>query len=462
MSLGSETLRGNLMRSLARISIAALTGAALVFSTGGATSTGEPAVAGHVSTAAVPVLATGKVVDTRVRTAQAASGAEVVAWWTPGLAGAKPGDELPIRVVATTRTAADGTYTLRAAPTAPMRKQAATADGWVNLNISVLSDTAERVSVTGISRRITDGGWETLGATDAQRIAAARNTSLAKVAAKTRPQFATANTSDDEAAKPAENRLPVTNVVLSADSMKTAPGAARATRQALSTAGDFTTSGVTYCKYKVINSVKRATRVVEFHSAANADSFWSYGKTSDSDIQGAINFGNVWAPHTTSHISNTAGTLARKHHKKAANLYGRIATRFNIGTFVPVDPRTGSTGDTCYHTGMIAGTTKTAHAAYWAGGFDQKAGKGSEFIGCKKNPQKQYRARIPRDSDMERISGHAATISTGVKFGVASLSTKSGYSEHVTLHWHTERGPIFLCGTYRDFPLAGVVHAQNA
>src|SRR5690606_4880130 len=134
---------------------------------------------------------------------------------------------------------------------------------------------------------------ETLGATDAQRIAAARNTSLAKVAAKTRPQFATANTSDDETAKPAENRLPVTNVVLSADSMKTAPGAARATRQALSTAGDFTTSGVTYCKYKVINSVKRATRVVEFHSAANADSFWSYGKTSDSDIQGAINFGNV-------------------------------------------------------------------------------------------------------------------------------------------------------------------------
>jgi hypothetical protein len=87
---------------------------------------------------------------------------------------------------------------------------------------------------------------------------------------------------------------------------------------------------------------------------------------------------------------------------------------------------------------------------------------GREYLGCGNSPQSDHRTAYPKDTFFTRNDQDASSITNGVDIGPISLSSKSGFSEFMDVHYDSARGSgIWLCGTNHYAPTAGVIHAQD-
>jgi len=353
------------------------------------------------------------------------------------------GTALPIQTVATTKTAADGSYSIELAPTPAMQKVAAGNGGWVNLEVGTAAvATTTRTETAGISRKVSGSTWDLTATTTDQSSSSSTTARRA--------------TAGDEDPAPTANALAPLDLVFSADSPTTTPGTpdSAVTRTALSRANP------SYCSFIVTGRPKRATSVVEFHSASNSNGLWSYGKQADSDIDQGIDYSGDggWTIGVTRHVANTTSSTAGRDHTGKVDNYGRTNFEFVDGYYKNTF---GSGIGNCTGTSIPVGT-KVKNPIEWFGGVSSSTKAGSEYFGCSSQPQKGNRSAYAPGSFHIRDANDAAEIGAALSIGPLQLGGKSGYSTRMYMTWQVKRGKgIWLCGTNYGVIHAGVVHAQN-
>ena len=404
-------------------------------------------VAGPPSSTVDPgVLVAGKV-TAQFGTEQSApvQGADVSVWWIPGMATAKPGDVLEIETVATTQTGPDGSYEIRLAPTAAMTRAASANGGWLNFDVGTVASDLGRSQSTGISRRVSKGGWQ-LADTDAQARVALEDPAAAP---------------DLEAPGFSEAMATQADLVISDASPELSspvdPQPSVVAQPMDEEVADY--SG--YCSFVVDATPQRYVSVVEFHNAANSNGKWTYGASADSDVEMGIQYSGSgdWSIGATRHISNSDGASVSMSYVGGdkANNYGRTAFEFVDGHYALIY----GLGPQCYGTSATVGT-KVKNPISWQGGVSTNTDAGSEYFGCTNSPQSTHRTSYPVGSTFTRESSSASQIGAAVDIGPISLGAKSGYSTSMDMHWDSKRGTgIWLCGTYSGVTTAGVIHAQN-
>lgn len=390
------------------------------------------------------VLAQGRVtVDTSTDTGPVQD-ATVTVWWIPGLDTAQVGDRLPIETLASTPVNADGTYTIALTPTAAMRKVAAANGGWVNFDISASSPGVGKTTMSGISRRIVNGAWVVPGnkAPAATRATGARSAPLGAVG-------------DEDPSTPASTTT-VTDLVLTDSSGDIGATGAAAKRTA--SAAEPAPSASVPCSFVTTGNPQRSVNVVEFHNAANANASWTYGQTADSDVEGGIQYNGSgdWSIGATKHVSNNNSSSVGRSYTDKINNFGTTDFKFVDGYYQPY-----GSGTTCNGT-SIPVNTKVKNPVSWVSGVGGNQGPGSEYIGCDQSPQNGHRVTLALNGFYERKSNTASRIGGAVDLGPITVGATSGFSTNMSSKWTAKRGKVWLCGTNKDVPYAGVIHAQNA
>jgi len=346
----------------------------------------------------------------------------VVVTWIPGLAEAQVGDSLTVVTVATTTTAADGSYRVEVDPTGRMRAEAAGNDGWVNFDVSVATADG-RAQGTGFSRRTVPGGW------------AQRNPRALSLEA------GGGTTSDQGALDDVD--FSFAGVTSGATSTGVAP----------------TATGSTLCSFDVTATPERYVRILNFHNASNANASWTYGETADSDIETAFKAGGgAWGVRGSSHVGNSDGSSVGHSYTDKVNHYARTSFQFTEGYYKPFGQGSYCNGDP-----SIPVMSKRKTATRWVGGVSPKRAPGAYFVGCRSHPQSDYRKSYPAGSFFHKSTTRATRIGAAVDVGPITVGGTSGYSTQVDMKWDITRGRgIWLCGNEDAITGSpGVINAQN-
>jgi hypothetical protein len=380
------------------------------------------------------VIAVGHVVRASSSGLVPVAGATVYLWTIPGVSTAEAGDELSVVPLAQAQTDTEGRYAL-SVPPGQLVSAAARNGGWVNLDIGALVPQSGAAETSSISRQIVSGGWAKSSLRSAARLMDSRlwNTPAAA-----------------EAPYVPESLEATTDFVITASSPRVRSEVAQ----------PLSSQKQAYCSFITDATPQRTVSVVEFHNATNANAWWSYGVSADSDIQKGIDHaGNGgWGVSGSVHMStHDGGEVGRVYNGGVAvNNFGRMDFKFIDGHYQPY-------GEGLYCQGTtIFPYTKTKVATQWVAGVSTSALPGSEFIGCSNSPQSSNRTSYPVGSYFHRKTNNAAQIGLAVDIGPISVGAKSGYSTNVESRWDSKRGNgIWLCGTNSGVTTAGVIHAQN-
>lgn len=365
--------------------------------------------------------------------------AQVEAVWLPGLATAEVGDAIKPIVVGQGTADANGNFDLSVNPTPQMLQEAATNDGWVNLQVAAQDADGSSVT-TAVSRAWVNGHWSGKGRSDKDPAQRAQIPFLVDAAGKSL------------------NASPALNA-RAADSSTTKASAAAGAGTSAAALGVTIAYG---CQYVVTSTTRNSVRVTNFHNASNATGSWSYGTTADSDIDagskpyGAAEFsvsGNV-------HVGNSLSGSVNGATPYNYNAWTRTDFRFSQGAIQ--DYYGAPAGSQCKDSSLHVGD-QTVNPSSWAGGVADDTGSGAEYRSCDTYPRYQYRGRYPKGTSLHINSSRATRIGFAADIGLLHVGGTSGYSTNVSLAWDSLRGNgVYLCGqTGDEVTDPGVIYSQN-
>lgn len=391
-----------------------------------------------------PELVSGRITETVGGGSEPVEGAPVTVWWVPGMESAKVGDRLPVETLATVETGENGSYQIDVEPTAAMQRAAKANDGWINFDLSVADADLGRLESTTVARKLVDGDWKTPPPEPSAE--AAKVSARSKVAARRLGEVPV-----NGAASP--------DLVISGSSEKIDLSASGQRVAGRSSAAEAEAPLYAPCSFVVSARPERFVNVIELHNATNSRLIWKYGRKADSDIDAAMDYSGDggWKIRGSGHIGtkkgdHVGGTIPAGQRM---NQYAITKFEFVEGRYKPY-----GLGRYCQDTNIPV-NSKSNKAVEWVTGADERPGPGAEYIGCDQAPQSSHRTRYGVGNSYTRDRENASKIGFGVDVGPINLGSQSGFSENVTLDWLAVKGPIWLCGTYKDVPSAGVVHAQN-
>ena len=299
-------------------------------------------------------------------------------------------------------TGADGSFELRAAPTAVLHRLAAANDGWVNLILAGGTDVSQ--GSVAVARRLRAAGWS-----------GPRGQLRAEVVARA-PLTAAQRAITTTFARDVRSAASGTSV------------------RAASLYGCFAQAAGTWSGNTVIGEV---------HTWTDHTAKWSYGKTADSDIGVGVSYnGTTWSQSGSFHVGTASSSVVTK---RAGSRYGRLLlSRFEyrklawVG-YCPFLPK------------------ETIVPGRWLSGLVEGAGV-RNYDGYCGSFYAAHAAEFGPNTQWSRDRSEYATFNAAVSaFGVVTLSARSGLSTNVRMT-HTFGSGSFhrLCGNDAD-----VLHATR-
>ena len=346
------------------------------------------------------------------------AGASVKLIWYPGLDTAATGDVITPVVLSAGRTDVNGRYQLTATPNDKMVAEANRNDGWVNFQLTV--DSASGTTSQNFSRAWHNHAWST---------------------------------------KERQDLAGPVNVQYVYD---TKGKLLNGTSKAVNGVATATTATAYGCQYVIDTTYRLSTRLGQHHNASNADSYWQYGTTADSDIDvGAKSWGSsAWSISGSAHVGNSLSTAVTSSHTTAFHAWIRTDMRYQKGHIQ--DYYGAANGSTCSGSGLRVGDQKTA-VQTWAGGVGSDTQAGAYDRGCIQSPMSSYRGTYPAGTGLTISSSRATRSSVAVSTPYLNLGGTSGYSTKMDMHWDSKRGRgVWLCGITGDEATnPGIIHSQN-
>jgi len=298
----------------------------------------------------------------------------------------------------------NGRYNLTVTPTAQLRAAAQHNDGWVNFELQVRAPGGTGTQ-THLSRRLVGSRWQGRDA----------SSSIASVATLSSGNLA-------------------------------APAAG--------------TVYYYHCKTVLLSNDSLSSRIIDFHNSSNADSYWTYGSTADSDIDVGVDLsGGGWGISGSTHIGSTYSASVTGRTGSTYNRYARTDFRYPHIEYVASIPSEGGIyGDWCTD-GIHKIGTEVIYANAWAGGTGQDTGT----TGTSCAPYPQYRHYYGSHSTFRKNNGRETKIVYSVNAAGAHLGGTNGYSSYVSMGWTMTRGGMYICGRYADetSSYAGVIYTNN-
>lgn len=392
-------------------------------------------ITGQLVRADVPVEA-GKIVASRARNVASLRNARVVLVYLP-LTDAKAGDEIKPLILGEAITDSGGKYRIALDPSPEIVAAAQSNNGWVNFDL--VSNAGQDVKVEGFSRRWSAGTWggssrEGMNPAHSQQTLIARDA----ISGKSLQGSTVATENANLPRRPMEGSgLSAAEIPQSIDA--TSAGSALAATTEID--GTAVIQSVAPCSFIVTARPLKATRILEWHSSADADGRWEYGATADSDVGVGWDYnGNGgWFVSGTQHVSNSLGA---KVYGTSTTLIGTYKTSnftYTEGYYKPY-----GLGTTCSGT-SIPVNTKTTRVTTWQGGTGSSGDVSSQ--NCLSAPQSSYSLRYERYTGFTKNTSRARSISAAATFSYGlSLSGTSGYSTNVDMSWYWARNWGYICG----------------